>query len=80
MTEAKEKVASLLRFLASDGMADEDPDIVRELLIAAHRLATAILAEPAVSPKLKADAAAFLEELSSDTYGRYGGDPPQSGR
>jgi hypothetical protein len=80
MTETKDKVGSLLRFLASSGMADEDPDIVRELLTKAHDLATAILSDPAVSPTLRADANAFLEELRLDTYGHYGNDTSHQGR
>ena len=28
-----------MRFLASDGMANEDPDVVSDLLVRAHRMA-----------------------------------------
>lgn len=52
-------------------MADEDPDVVRELLTRAHALAVSVLAEPEVSPGLRAEAQAFLDEINSDTNGSY---------
>jgi hypothetical protein len=59
-------------------MADEDPDIVRELLTQAHNLATAVLVDPSTSPSLRSDAQAFLDELQLDAYARYGADEATS--
>ena len=63
------KSGSALRFIASGGMADEDPDAVRELVTEAHALATAILSDPGASSALRSKAAVFLEDLRDDTYG-----------
>lgn len=75
MSESTDKVGSLLRFLASGGMADEDPEVVRELLTRAHDLATATLSDPSSSAILRSKAWAFLEELRLDAYSHYGDAP-----
>ena len=71
MSTAHESVGRVLRFLASDGMADEDPDVVRELLETAHRMATAVLADSAASADSKRAASDFLAQLDSDTFDHY---------
>lgn len=76
MTEAHDKVGALLRFIASGGMAEEDPDVVRELLMSAHHLAAAVIADPNASPSLRDEARAFLESLRVETYADYSGEKP----
>jgi hypothetical protein len=66
-----EKVGAALRFLASGGMADEDPDVIAELLTIAHRLADQVLADPATSADVRATAREFLDRLSTDTLARH---------
>ena len=66
-----ERVGRVLRFLASDGMATEDPDVVRELLESAHRLAEAILTDSSASPDAQRAARDFMDRLQSDTFDRY---------
>ena len=71
VSTAHDHVGRVLRFLASGGMADEDPDVVRELLETAHRMASAVLADSAASADSKRAADEFLAQLSSDTFDRY---------
>ena len=61
-----------MRFLASDGMANEDPDVVRDLLVRAHRMANLVLEDDGASVELRDEAQAFLDQLNSDTFGEYG--------
>ena len=77
---AKDTIGQTLRFLASGGMADEDPEVVSDLLTRAHDLATAILADSASSPALRTKAQVFLEILRSDAYRHYGADAPEPQR
>lgn len=77
MSPGDGKIGSALRFLASGGMANEDPDVVRELLTQAHDLAVAIVSDPDASATVRAKAAAFLEALREDTYG-YGSETPEA--
>ncbi|MBV8195092.1 MAG: hypothetical protein JOY80_06135, partial [Candidatus Dormibacteraeota bacterium] len=72
MSKDNATIGSVLRFLASGGMADEDPDVVRELLTNAHGLAKAVLDDPGASPALRAKATAFLDELRSDAFEKFG--------
>jgi hypothetical protein len=67
MNETKQKVGRALRFIASEGWADQDPDLVAELLDAAGEMATLVLADKGTSVEVRAAAQAFLDRLRSDT-------------
>ncbi|MEO8897749.1 MAG: hypothetical protein ABI352_03190 [Candidatus Dormibacter sp.] len=71
MGDSKAGVGRVLRFMASGGMAGEDPDVVAELLTTAHQLAEMVAADPSSSPDLRRTADTFLEQLASDTFGAY---------
>jgi hypothetical protein len=71
MSDTKASVGRVLRFIASGGMADEDPDVVAELLTTAHQMAEMIIADSSSSPELRRTAEAFLEQLGSDTFGEH---------
>ncbi|HEY7927870.1 MAG TPA: hypothetical protein VIG86_10710 [Candidatus Dormibacteraeota bacterium] len=71
MADTKRNLDRVLRFVASGGFADEDADMVAELLTNAHRMAEMIVADPTSSPELRRTATAFLEQLDSDTFGDY---------
>ena len=71
MSEKDSKLGGLFRFLASDGMANEDPDVVRELLVRAHRIANLVLDETGTSAELRAEAQAFLDQLKADAFEEY---------
>jgi hypothetical protein len=66
--DAKKKVGKALRFIASGGMADADPDVVADLLQQAHEMAALILADESASNELRSLAEAFVERLGADTY------------
>lgn len=68
MTEGSDKIGSALRFLASGGWADEDPDVALELLRQAHQLADRVIADDGAAPATREAAQAFLEQLQSDTF------------
>jgi hypothetical protein len=68
MNETKQNVGRMLRFVASEGWADQDPDVVAELLDMAHEMATLILADEGTSAEVRAAARGFLDRLRSDTY------------
>jgi hypothetical protein len=71
MSDTKASVGRVLRFIASGGMADEDPGVVGELLTTAHQMAEMIIADSSSSPELRRAAEAFLEQLGSDTFGEH---------
>lgn len=71
MSEKEAKLGSLFRFLASGGMANEDPDVVKELLVRAHRMASLILEDDRASSELHAEAQAFLDQLNEDAFEKY---------
>jgi hypothetical protein len=71
MGERNERVGRVLGFMASGGMANEDPDIVAELLTTAHRMAEMVIADSSSSPALRRTAEAFLEQLGSDTFSKH---------
>ena len=68
MTE-KDGVGSALRFLASGGWSDDDPDVLADLVRQGHRLATLVMAEPSASDELRIAARVFLAQLADDTRG-----------
>lgn len=69
MSDTKARAGRVLRFIASRGFADEDPDVIAELLTGAERMAEMIIADGNSSPELRATATAFLDQLGSDTLG-----------
>jgi hypothetical protein len=71
VTENDSKPGKLLRFLASDGMANEDPDVVKDLLVRAHRIANLALEDDRASAELRAEAQAFLDQLKADALEKY---------
>ena len=68
MTE-KSKVGRLLRFIASEGSADEDAEVVTELLDQARKLAELVIADGHASAEARALATDFLDRLRLDSYG-----------
>jgi hypothetical protein len=63
--------SQVARFLASGGFAEEDADVVRDLLVRGKQIATQILDENAASENLKFAAKEFLERLDEDAYAKY---------
>ena len=59
----------VVRFIASGGWADQDPDVVAALLEMAQRMATLVLADDGASAGVRAVAEDFLDRLRSDTLG-----------
>jgi len=55
--------------IASEGWAEEDPDIVAALLDQARHLATLVIADAQVSAEIRSVAEDLLERLKSDTFG-----------
>ncbi len=68
MSETKKKVGRVLRLIASEGWADQDPDVVAELLDAAHDLAALVVADEGASAEVRSAAQDFIARLHSDTY------------
>ena len=64
-------VSQVARFLASGGMAEEDAEVVHELLVLGKRMATLVGDDAAAAPELKSVAGEFLQRLSEDTYSKY---------
>jgi hypothetical protein len=67
--DPKDGAGRVLRFIASWGFADEDRDVVAELLAAAQWMAKMIIAEGTSSLEPRRTATAFLDQLGSDTFG-----------
>jgi hypothetical protein len=70
MGTAKDGIGAGLRFLASGGWTDEDPDALADLVRQAHKLASMVLADGSASTELHAAATLFLAQLEDDTYGK----------
>lgn len=64
------RTGSVLRLLTSGGWADEDAEVVGELLEEARKLAALIVADGGASAEARAAAENFLDHLSSDTFGK----------
>lgn len=69
MSDTKGKIGRVLRMIASEGWAEEDPDIVAALLDQARHLATLVIADAQVSAEIRSVAEDLLERLKSDTFG-----------
>lgn len=67
MVEGKKKVGAALRFLASGGHAEQDPDMVAELLRDARELASAVVTDENSSSDTQTMARNLLERLQQDT-------------
>jgi hypothetical protein len=65
------RAGRVMRFVASRGMADEDADVVAELLSRAHHMADLVIAESSSSPELRSTAKEFLDQLEGDTFGDH---------
>ncbi len=69
MSDLKGKIGRVLRFIGSEGWADEDADVVRELLEQARHLASLVVAHAEAPTEMRAVAEDLLERLRSDTFG-----------
>lgn len=67
MSDTKQNVGRVLRLIASEGWVDQDPDILAELLDAAHDMATLVVADEGASAMVRSAAQEFLDRLRSDT-------------
>ena len=65
------RAGRVMRFVASRGMADEDADVVADLLSQAHRMADLVIADSSSSPELRSTATEFLAQLEGDTFGDH---------
>ena len=65
----KSKTGRFLRLIASQGWADEDAEVVTELLEQARQLAELVIADDHASAEARAMASDFLDRLRSDSYG-----------
>ena len=68
MSDTKRNVGRVLRFIASERWADQDPSIVEELLDAARELASVVLADKGSSDEARSMARDFLDRLGADSY------------
>jgi hypothetical protein len=68
MSDTRTNVGRVLRLIASEGWAEQDPDIVAELLDTAHDMATLVVADEGASAEVRSVAQDFLDRLRSDTY------------
>lgn len=69
MSEGKATSGAILRFLASGGWADQDPDVMADLLKQAHELATLVAADENASTEARDMARALLDQFDADTLG-----------
>ena len=68
MTAPRRRIGSVLRLLASGGYAEEDTEVVSEVVQAARDLAAAVLADPGCSQATRDTARRMLEEIDADTF------------
>ena len=64
---AKDRVGAALRLAASGGWADEDSDVLADLVRQAHKLASMVIADDATSADLRTQARLFLTQFEDDT-------------
>jgi hypothetical protein len=67
MTDRKREFGGALRFLASGGWADQDPDAIADLLGEARELASVVAADDSCSSEARTTARNFLARLEGDT-------------
>ena len=69
MSETKRNFGQVLRLIASEGWADQDPDIVAELLDQAHELANLVVNDDGASAEARSVAQGWLDRLQSEKPG-----------
>lgn len=68
MTSSRRRVGTVLRLLASGGYAEEDTEVVSEVVQAARELAAKVVSDPGCSQDTRDAARALLEEIDADTF------------
>ncbi|MBV8527003.1 MAG: hypothetical protein JOZ75_01675 [Candidatus Dormibacteraeota bacterium] len=68
MTSSRRRVGTILRLLASGGYAEEDTEVVSEVVQAARDLAAKVLSDPGSSQETRDAARELLEEVDADTF------------
>lgn len=68
MTSSRRRVGTVLRLLASGGYAEEDTEVVSEVVQAARELAAKVVNDPGCSHDTRDAARALLEEIDADTF------------
>ncbi len=69
MPDRKAKAGAAMRFLASGGWADQDPDVIADLLKQAQELASLVAADEKSSSEVRTMARGLLDRLEADTLG-----------
>lgn len=69
MAEGESDARRLFRSLVSEGWADEDAEIVKDLLEQARHLASLVIIDPGASPETRSLAADLADRLRADTAG-----------
>ena len=67
MAGGKTDLSGAVRFLASGGWADQDPDVLADLLREARELASVVIADESSSSEARTMARSLLARLESDT-------------
>jgi hypothetical protein len=70
MAEPEGGAEGILRSIVSGGWADEDADLVHDLLEQARHLASLVMVDQGASPETRSLAADLLDRLRSDRFGR----------
>ena len=68
MSSNKKRVGTVLRLLASGGYAEEDTEVVSEVVQGARDLAAKVLSDPGCSQDTRDTARLLLEEIDADTF------------
>lgn len=68
MTSSRRRVGTVLRLLASGGYAEEDTEVVGEVVRAARDLAAKVLNDPGCSQDTRDAARELLAEIDADTF------------
>ena len=67
-SQRKKRIGTVLRLLASGGYAEEDTEVVSEVVQGARGLAAKVLSDPGCSQDTRDTARELLEEIDADTY------------
>ena len=70
MATKGERIGSVLRLLASGGYADQDADVLMDLVSEARALASAVANDPGASARSRELARRFLADVESDLLDR----------
>jgi hypothetical protein len=68
VSPSRKRVGTVLRLLASGGYAEEDSEVVSEVVQAARALAAKVLSDPGCSQDTRDTAKELLEEIDADTF------------